>query len=123
MQERIELGVQALKRLGCYFPGKPRLVFQYRWQGACAVDVYSDADLVWCFRTRKSTSGGCLLMGSQLIKAWSSTQQSITLSSGEAEMVGVTKVAAAALEFQSPLTALGLLWTPWCGLTARHPYR
>ena len=34
-------------------------------------------------RTRKSTSGGCVVLGKHLIKSWSSTQTSISLSSGD----------------------------------------
>ena len=96
MQEPTELSVMALKRLARYLIGRPRLVYHYRWQEAYAGEVDSDTDWAGCLRTRKSTSGGCLMIGGHLIKSWSSTQPSVSLSSGEAEMVGVTKAAAAA---------------------------
>ena len=50
------------------------------------------------------------MIGRHLIKAWSSTQPSVSLSSGEAEMVGVTKAAAAALGFRSLMADLGVDW-------------
>ena len=50
------------------------------------------------------------MIGGHLIKSWSSIQPSITMSSGEAEMVGVTKAAAAALGFRSLMADLGLDW-------------
>ena len=46
-------------------------------------------------KTRKLTSGD----GSHLIKSWSGTQPTITLSSGEAEFRGVVKGAAIGLGF------------------------
>ena len=47
------------------------------------------------------------MIGDHLIKAWSSTQPGIALSSGEAEVVGVTRAAAIALGFRSLLGDLG----------------
>ena len=49
------------------------------------------------------------MIGTHLIKAWSSTQPGISLSSGEAEVVGVTRAAATALGFRSLLHDLGHL--------------
>ena len=101
MSQPTELGLQDLKRMARYLVGRPRLIWEYRWQEAHNFDVYSDTDWAGCPRTRKSTSGGCVLIGSHLIKAWSSTQPGIALSSGEAEVVGVTKASAIALGFKS----------------------
>ena len=51
--------------------GRRRLVYCYPWQSADHVDVYSDTDWPGCPRTRKSTSGGCIVLGQHLIKSWS----------------------------------------------------
>ena len=59
--------------------------------GTCR--AYSDSDWAGCKRTAKSTSGGVLMIGSHTIKTWSSTQKSITLSSGEAELVAAVKTS------------------------------
>ena len=73
------------------------MVFKYTWQKASTLECYSDTDWAGCPKTRKSTSGGCLMLGGHLIKSWSSTQPSISLSSGEAEYYGVVKAAGIAL--------------------------
>ena len=43
----------------------------------------------------KSTAGGIVMLGSQLVKSWSRTQDSVTLSSAEAELVALGKLAIA----------------------------
>ena len=44
--------------------------------------------------TGKPTSGGVVKIGEHIIKAWSKTQASVTLSSAEAELVAMCKLAA-----------------------------
>ena len=73
----------ALKRLCRDLKTRPRLVLEYGYQEASHVDVYSDTDHAGCIRTRKSTSGGCMMVGHHVIKTWSATQATISLSSGE----------------------------------------
>ena len=53
---------------------------------------YSDSDWAGCSRTAKSTSGGAIQIGRHCVRSWSSTQKSITLSSGEAELVAAVKM-------------------------------
>ncbi len=101
-------GVHALKRLGRYLEGHRRLVMEFHFQQAGVVDTYSDTDWSGCIKTRKSTSGGCLMIGRHLIKSWSSTQIPISLSSGEAELYGVVKASGIALGYQALLRDLGL---------------
>ena len=48
------------------------------------------------------------MIGRHLIKTWSSTQQSISLSSGEAEYYGMVKGASVALGVRSMLADLGV---------------
>ena len=91
MSKPTDLAMAALKRLARYLRNKPRLVFNYPFQSADRWEVYTDTDWAGRIRTRKSTSGGCLLLGSHVIKCWSFTQASIALSSGEAEYYGVVK--------------------------------
>ena len=97
----------ALKRLCRYLVGLPRLVFVYPWQEADSIEIYTDTDWAGCPRTRKSTSGGCIMVGAHLVKSWSSTQSSVALSSGEAEFNGVVRGAGAGLGYQSLLRDLG----------------
>jgi len=99
---------QALKRLCRYLVGLPRMIFHYRWQAVDHVDVYTDTDWAGCPRTRKSTSGGCAILGAHPIKTWSSTQSSVALSSGEDEFNGVVRGAGVGLGYQSLLQDLGI---------------
>ena len=85
MSAPTETSAAALKRLGRYLLSHKRLVYTYPWQRAEGIDVYSDTDWSGCARTCKSTSGGCVMIGSHCIRTWSSTMPSVTLSSGEAE--------------------------------------
>ena len=85
MSAPTNLGQDALKRLCRYLLGRKRLVFKYPWQSTGTLECYSDTDWAGCPKTRKLTSGGCLMLGAHLLKSWSSTQPSISLSSGEAE--------------------------------------
>ena len=63
MSAPTELSLKAVKRLGRYLEGRPRLVYHYPWQEIDTIDVYSDTDWAGCPKTRKSTSGGVILLG------------------------------------------------------------
>ena len=58
--------------------------------------------------SRKSTSGGVIMLGKHLIKSWSSTQDGIALSSGEAEYYGLVKGASVAMGVRSMHREMGL---------------
>ena len=70
--------------------------------------AFSDTDFAGCRVSRKSTSGGCLLINGHLVKHWSSTQKVIALSSGEAELAGVVKAACESLGLRSLCRDLGM---------------
>ena len=99
-----------LKRLVRYLSGLPRLVYHFPFQEAptCA-DVYTDTDFAGCASTRRSTSGGCIMVGSCTTKHWSKTQSTISLSSGEAELHGIAMGCSQGLGIQSLMKDLG--WT------------
>ena len=98
----------ALTRVVRYLVVEPRLVYRYGWQSESSLHVYADTDFAGCLVTRRSTSGGCAFAGQHLVKHWSSTQRTITLSSGEAELAGIVKATAEALGLQSLGADLGL---------------
>ena len=108
MSAPTDLSQAALRRLVRYLSGRKRLVYKYPWQTAGTIECYSDTDWAGCPKTRKSTSGGCLMFGSHLLRSWASTQPSITLSSGEAEYYGVVKAAGIAIGQQSLMHDLGM---------------
>ena len=110
MSQPTEVAMRALKIIGRFIEGHPRLVLAMNFEeGSQPIDVYVDSDYAGCPRTRKSTSGGCVMMGSHLIKSWSSTQNNaISLSSGEAELYAIVKGVGTGLGVQQFLEDLGL---------------
>ena len=80
MSAPTDLSLAALKRLVRYVHGHKRLVYHYPWQMVSRVDTYSGTDWAGCLKTRKSTSGGCPMLGTHWLKSWSSTQTSTSLS-------------------------------------------
>jgi hypothetical protein len=68
---------------------------------------FSDSDWAGCRKTAKSTSGGVIVRGTHFLKGWSRTQQCITLSSAEAELVAMCKLSAELLGVLSMLKDLG----------------
>ena len=108
MSRPTEHAWQALKRVARFFRSAPRLVYTYPQQTVRGIDVYTDTDWAGCPKTRKSTSGGSLMLGCHTIKHWSSTQTSVALSSGEAEFAGVIRGAGQGLGYQALLKDLGI---------------
>ena len=81
-----------LKRVGRYLVAKPRQIWRYDWQAPVyTVDINTDANWCGCKVGRKSTSGGTILRGGHLVKAWSKTQAVIAKSSAESELYAIVK--------------------------------
>ena len=99
--------LEALRRLAQYLLHAPRIVYKFAWQERGALRAYVDTDFAGCLTTRRSTSGGCIMHGSHLIKHWATTQKVVTLSSGEAELAGVVKGVQEVLGLQSYARDLG----------------
>ena len=99
-----------LKRIGRYLVNHPRMVFEYRESqrgGDMEITVFSDSDWAGCRATRKSRSGGIILLAGGVVKTWSNKQGSRALSSGEAEYYALVKAAAEAMGVQSVAKDLG----------------
>ena len=102
MSKPVEGDWQKLVRLGRYLKGAPRCVLEYRWQERKEAPAgYSDSDWAGCKSTGKTTSGGLVMLGAHLIKSWSLTQDSVTLSSAEAELLALGKLAMEILGIRS----------------------
>ena len=98
----------ALKRVARYLIGRPREITRYPWQALpTGITTYVDSDFAGCLRTRKSTSGGVSFWGGQIVKAWSKTQATLALSSGEAELAAVVRGATESLGIQAILEDWG----------------
>ena len=105
---------EALIRLGKYLKGRERFVTHYEYQQNTSensnkfVNVWVDTDFAGCLETRKSTSGGVIMLNNHVIKAWSVTQTVIALSSGEAEYYGLVRGSSMGLGVISMLEDLGI---------------
>ena len=61
------------------------------------IDVFRDTDFAGCAITRRSTSGGCALIGTAMVKPCMKAQTTIALSSGEAVLGGISSGMAQAI--------------------------
>ena len=85
------------------------MVYKYDWH-ACTdnvLDVCMDTDVAGCVVTRRSTNGGMIVNGGQCLKHYTTTQSTIALSSGEAELHGISKGFSNVLGIQALARDLG----------------
>ena len=110
MSKPSEGGKARIKRIARYLLGAQRLVWCYGADNEdevkLRIDVYVDSDWAsgW---SRKSTSGGMVVVNGAGIKHWSRTQKARALSSGEAEYYAMVTGCAEGLGMQSIATDLG----------------
>ena len=98
-----------LKRLARYIREFPVCKSVFRWQRPPSeITVLTDSDWGGCDRTRRSTSGGCIMLGCHLILHWSRTQQSVSLSSCEAEVNALNKGGTEGLGVKYMLGSCGV---------------
>ena len=98
-----------LKRLVRYLVHNKRVAWHFNFEERSDVlDVFSDTDPGGCHRTRRSTSGGVMMLGGHCVRHWSSTQPTLALSSAEAELRGIAKGSANALGVRSIARDVGL---------------
>ena len=98
-----------LKRILRYLKGSPKVVNKFEWQNPPKKIVgLSDSDWAGCTKTRKSTSGGFLMLGKHMITHWSSTQSVVALSSAEAELNALVKIISEALGLKNVLKAMNV---------------
>ena len=111
MSKPTEVGVRRMKRAARYLVGARRLIWEFKMGGSEAdwIEGYVDSDWGGDKKTRKSTSGGMLVVGGTCIKSWSRSQKSRALSSAEAEYYAMLGGAAEALGLQA--LALDLGWS------------
>ncbi|GJU01307.1 retrovirus-related pol polyprotein from transposon TNT 1-94 [Tanacetum coccineum] len=81
----------AVKRIFKYLKGTPNLGLWYPKGLGFDLKAYSDSDYAGCNLDRKSTSGGCQILGGKLV-CWSAKKQnSVAMSSTEAEYVAAAR--------------------------------
>ena len=98
-----------LKRMGRYLVSEPRVIQIFSWcQTEDVVHVFTDSDWAGCHETRRSTSGGAAMASGNFIKGWSTTQATVALSSGEAELYALVKGTAQGLGIMAMAEDLGV---------------
>ena len=89
--------------------GVTEVKFYYRWQSEVSeLSVFVDSDWAGCRRTRRSTSGGCMMVGLHTLRTWSTTQSTVAMSSAEAEYHALVEGAVRSIGLQSMMKQLGL---------------
>ena len=83
----IQSPLNAVKRILRYLVGTTNLGLWYKKGTSCDVISYCDADFAGDIVERKSTSGCCYFLGKSLITWTSKKQNTIALSTAEAEYV------------------------------------
>ncbi|GJU28188.1 hypothetical protein Tco_1166809 [Tanacetum coccineum] len=93
-----------VKRIFRFLKGTPSLGLWYPKCSSFDLKGYSDFDYAGCNMDRKSTLGACQLLGGKLV-CWSAKkQQSVAMSSAEAEYVVAAGCCANILWMKSQLT-------------------
>ena len=71
------------------------MILEFKFGDAAkCFEGYGDSDWAGCKSSLKSTSGGAVFLGTCLIKSWSTSQNTMAMSSGEAELYALTKFAS-----------------------------
>ncbi|GJU51904.1 retrovirus-related pol polyprotein from transposon TNT 1-94 [Tanacetum coccineum] len=100
----------AVKRIFRYLKGTPSLGLWYPKCLGFDLKGYLDSDYVGCNMERKSTSGTCQLLGGKLVCSNAKKQQSIAMSSAEAEYIAVARCYANILWMKSQLTDYDIIY-------------
>ncbi|RVX08050.1 Retrovirus-related Pol polyprotein from transposon TNT 1-94 [Vitis vinifera] len=103
----------ALKRIIRYIAGTLELGLWYPFDTHSDVACYTDADWAGNVDDRKSTSGGCFYIGNCLVAWMSKKQNSVSLSTAEAEYIAAGSCCSQLLWIKQMLRDYGLIKEPW----------
>ena len=98
----------AVKRILRYLKGASSLGIWYLASPHFDLVGYSDSDYAGCGINRKSTSGGCQLLGHALVSWQSKKQTSVSRSTAEAEYIAAGSCTAQILWLQNQLLDYGI---------------
>ncbi|KAI3681162.1 hypothetical protein L6452_35946 [Arctium lappa] len=106
--------LQAVKRIFRYLKGQPRLGLWYPYESTFDLIAYSDSDLGGANMDRKSTSGGCQLLGARLVSWQCKKQTTVSLSTTEAEYIAAASCCSQVIWIQNQMLDYGVtfLHTP-----------
>ena len=106
-----ESHLTAVKRIFRYLKHNPNLGLWYPKDSDFELIGYTDSDHAGCQVDRKSTSGGCQMLGDRLISWSSKKQHSVACSSAEAEYIAAGSCCAQVLWIQNQLLDYGHKFT------------
>ncbi|KAM6587307.1 hypothetical protein CsatA_009912 [Cannabis sativa] len=98
-----ESHLSAVKRIFRYLIGTMNLGLWYPKNSNFEIVSYSDADFAGCKTDRKSTSGTCHFLGNSLVSWFSKKQNSVALSTTEAEYIAAGSCCAQILWMKQTL--------------------
>ncbi|KAJ9547543.1 hypothetical protein OSB04_020086 [Centaurea solstitialis] len=98
-----ESHLTAVKRIFRYLNGTPNLGLWYSKDSGFDLTAYSDSEFAGCKIDRKSTTGGCHLLGGKLVSWTSKKQNSVSTSTAEAEYVAAGICCAQVLWLRNQL--------------------
>ncbi|WVZ89844.1 hypothetical protein U9M48_036198 [Paspalum notatum var. saurae] len=103
-----ESHLTTVKRILRYLKHTPSIGLWYPKSASFELLGYSDSDFTGCRVERKSTSGGCYLLGRSLV-SWSSKKQNyVSLSTAEAEYIAAGSSCAQLLYMKQMLKDYGV---------------
>jgi hypothetical protein len=92
--DRKEVQLRVVKRILRYLVHTPKYGLWYPKGSTFDLIGYSDADWAGCKIDRKSTSGTCQFLGRSLVSWTSKKQNSVALSTAEAEYIAASHCCA-----------------------------
>jgi hypothetical protein len=102
-----EVNLRAVKRIMRYLVYTPKFGLWYPKGSTFDLIGYSDADWAGCKIDRKSTSGTCQFLGRSLVSWSSKKQNSVALSTAEAEYIAADHCCAQLLWMRQTLRDYG----------------
>ncbi|XP_065622400.1 secreted RxLR effector protein 161-like [Quercus suber] len=106
----------AVKRIIRYINGTSDYGIWYSKDSNEYLAGYSDTDWAECIDDRKSTSGGCFYLGNNLVSCMSKKQNSVSLSTTEAEYITAGSCCAQLLWMRKLLHDYGITQDTKCVL-------
>ena len=98
-----------LKKAARYLLSRSSVVFRFEWQDeASKLNIFTDSDWAGCTRSRKSTSGGVIMLGSHCLRTWCLTHGAIALSSAEVEYYAMVERATRGVGVKTMLKEMGI---------------
>ncbi|XP_059671001.1 secreted RxLR effector protein 161-like [Cornus florida] len=100
--------LQAAKRILRYVKGTISYGLHYIFSPILPITAFLNADWGGSLPDRKSTSGGCYLLGSNLVSWLSKKQDTVSLSTSEAEYIAASQAGSQLLWMHTTFVDLGL---------------